>query len=157
MYVPKPLSSFVEKFLLLCTDHCIQEHDFMRTPVVLHAISSFDDATIDHTASSVIAGLSSTLSLPGSLKNEVANSPDFWSILQRVHGHQDQAQNVFDILEMTVRSDPPIIAADNYESAVTLANDFATASSKIAVDHEQTRNGVGRRNKPPRKEQESTR
>lgn len=127
----------------------------MRTPVVLHAISSFDDAVIDRTAAVVIAGLLKILSSPSSLKNEVANSPDFWSILQRVHGHREQAQSTFDILEKTVGADPPIIAADNYESAVTLANDFATASGKAAVGREQPRDAASRRNKPQKK-QEST-
>lgn len=126
----------------------------MRTPVVLHALSSFDDATIDRTASSVIHGLSKTLSSPDSLKNEVANSPDFWSILQRVHGHPDHAQNVFDILEATIKAEPPIIAADNYESAVSLANDFATASS-TAAGHEQRREAGGRRSRPQQKQERS--
>lgn len=101
----------------------------MRTPVVLHAISSFNDGTIEHTAISIVTGLSQIISSPEPLKNELANSPDFWSILQRLHHHKDESQNVFNILEKTVKADPSIIAADNYESAVSLANDFATAAS----------------------------
>jgi golgi-specific brefeldin A-resistance guanine nucleotide exchange factor 1 len=123
----------------------------MRTPVVLHAISSFDDATIDRTAVSVITGLSQGISLAGPLKNELANSPDFWSILQRLHRHKDQAQSVFDILEMTVKADPPIVAADNYESAVSLANDFATAAS-VSAAQEQRRDPSSRRGRPQQKQ-----
>lgn len=84
------------------------------------------------------------------MKNELANSPDFWTILQRLHRHQDQSQNVFDILEMAVKADPPIIAADNYESAVSLANDFATAAS-VAVAPEQRRDPSGRRGRLPQR------
>lgn len=123
----------------------------MRTPVVLHAISSFNDATIDRTASSVITGLSHIISSADPLKNELANSPDFWSILQRLHRHKDQSQNVFDILEMTVKAEPPIVAADSYESAVSLANDFATAASVGAVQ-EQKRDPGSRRGRPQQKQ-----
>lgn len=123
----------------------------MRTPVVLHAISSFDDVTIDRTAPSVVTGLSQIMSSSDPLKNELANSPDFWSILQRLHRHKDQSQKVFDILEMTVKADPPIVAADNYESAVSLANDFATAAS-VGAAQEQRREPGSRRGRPQQKQ-----
>jgi golgi-specific brefeldin A-resistance guanine nucleotide exchange factor 1 len=123
----------------------------MRTPVVLHAISSFDDVTINLTAQSVITGLSRSISSGDPLRNEIANSPDFWSILQRLHRHKDQAQNVFDILEFTVKADPPIIAADNYESAVSLANDFATAAS-VGAAQEQRREPGSRRGRLQQKQ-----
>lgn len=123
----------------------------MRTPVVLHAISSFDDGTIDRTAVSVVPGLSQIISSPEPLKNELANSPDFWSILQRLHRHKDESQNVFDILEKTVKADPPIIAADNYESAVSLANDFATAAS-VGAAQAQRRDAGSRRGRPQQKQ-----
>ena len=123
----------------------------MRTPVVLHAISSFDDVTIDRTASSVITGLARSISSSDPLRNEIANSPDFWSILQRLHQHKDHAQQVFDILEMAVRADPPIIAADNYESAISLADDFATAAS-VAAAQEHRREPGSRRARPQQKQ-----
>jgi golgi-specific brefeldin A-resistance guanine nucleotide exchange factor 1 len=123
----------------------------MRTPVVLHAISSFDDATIDRTAPSVLAGLAGSISSSDSLRNEIANSPDFWSILQRLHRHKDQAQQVFDILEMTVKADPPIVAADNYESAISLANDFATVAS-VGATQEHRREPGSRRARPQQRQ-----
>lgn len=123
----------------------------MRTPVVLHAISSFDDSTINTTASSIVTGLSQIISSADPLRSELANSPDFWSILQRLHSQKDQSQNVFDILEMTVRTDPPVVAADNFESAVSLANDFATAAS-AAAGQEQRRDLNSRRGRPPQKQ-----
>lgn len=122
----------------------------MRTPVVLHAISSFDDVVMDRTGPSVINGLSRSIAAADSLKNELANSPDFWSILQRLHRHEKQSQNVFGILEMAVKADPPIIAADNFESAVSLANDFATAASVGAVP-DQRREAGSRRGRPQQK------
>lgn len=118
---------------------------------MLHAISSFDDATIDRTAVSVITGLSDIISSADPLKNELANSPDFWSILQRLHSHKDQSQKVFDILEITVKADTPIVAADNYESAVSLANDFATAAS-VGAAQEHKRDPATRRGRPQQKQ-----
>lgn len=123
----------------------------MRTPVVLHAISSFDDVTIGRTAPSVVPGLSRCISSADPLRNEIANSPDFWSILQRLHQHKDHAQNVFDILETTVKADPPIIAADNYEPAVSLANDFATAAS-VGAAQEQRRDVGSKRGRTQQKQ-----
>jgi golgi-specific brefeldin A-resistance guanine nucleotide exchange factor 1 len=123
----------------------------MRTPVVLHAISSFDDATIDSTAITVIAGLDHIISSADPLRNEVSISPDFWSILQRLHRHKDQSQNVFDMLNTTVEADPPIVAADNFESAVSLANDFATAAS-IGAAPEHRREATSRRGRPQQKQ-----
>ena len=123
----------------------------MRTPVVLHAISSFDDVTIDHSAVSVITGLSRVISSAEPLKTELANSPDFWSILHRLHRHKDHSQDVFGILDMTVKADPPIVTAENYESAVSLANDFATAASAKAAQ-EQRRDPDSRRERGQQKQ-----
>ena len=122
----------------------------MRAPVVLHAISSFDDATLNNTALPVIEGLSATMITADPLRNEIANSPDFWSILQRLH-QKEQAQQVFEILQATVEADQHIIAADNYESAISLANDFATAASKT-TQHEKRVEQASRRVKSPPKQ-----
>jgi brefeldin A-resistance guanine nucleotide exchange factor 1 len=55
------------------------------------------------------------------------------------------APKVFDLLEdVTIRSSPPAIMADNYESAVSLLNDFASAGSVGAVK-EQTQDTRTRR------------
>jgi brefeldin A-resistance guanine nucleotide exchange factor 1 len=50
---------------------------------------------------------------------------------------------VFDILEgVTIGSAPPAIMADNYESAVALLNDFASAGSVgSAKEQKQDRRG----------------
>jgi brefeldin A-resistance guanine nucleotide exchange factor 1 len=106
----------------------LQTHDFMRAPVVLHAISSFDDQTLDRTASTITAGFSSSISGATPLRNEVTKSPDFWSTLQRLHQHKTEAEKVLDILSHLATQDQAL-TADNFESAVTLANDFASAGS----------------------------
>ncbi|OCT44515.1 hypothetical protein CLCR_05345 [Cladophialophora carrionii] len=103
-------------------------HDFMRAPVVLHAISSFDDQTLDRTASTITAGLSAAISSATPLRNEITKSPDFWSTLQRLHQHKTEAEKVLDILSHLATQDQAL-TADNFESAVSLANDFASAGS----------------------------
>lgn len=60
-------------------------------------------------------------------------SPDFWSILQRLHTNNSSAPLAFELLQKIVDSTPPAISADNYESAVSLANDFASAGRIGAV------------------------
>ena len=73
-------------------------------------------------------------------------SPDFWSILERLHQHKEAASAVFDILQTITTSSPPAVTADNYESAIELANKFATAGSIGAVS-EQKRDVPARRGK----------
>lgn len=106
-----------------------QTHDFMRAPVVMHAISSFDDNVLDRTAATIMQGLARIISQPDSLRNEVTKSPDFWSTLQRLHQHKTEAEHVFEILTTLATSRPTALTADNYEATISLANDFASAGS----------------------------
>ena len=101
----------------------------MRAPVVLHSISSFDQDTLENSAIPIVKGLLRCINSTGPLRSEITKSPDFWSILQRLHRHQEGAGMVFDLLQNMVAFTPPVITADNYESGVSLANDFASAGS----------------------------
>ncbi|KAK5210939.1 GDP/GTP exchange factor for ARF [Exophiala xenobiotica] len=104
-------------------------YDFMRAPVVLHAISSFDDTVLERTAPVITKGLATCVAVPGALTNEVTKSPDFWSTLQRLHQHKTEAEKVFAILRTLATSSPTTVTADNFESAIALANDFAAAGA----------------------------
>ncbi|KIY01740.1 uncharacterized protein Z520_01878 [Fonsecaea multimorphosa CBS 102226] len=135
-------------------------YDFMRAPVVLHAISSFDDAVLDRTASTIIQGLSNAIGGPSALRNEITKSPDFWSTLQRLHQHKTEAERVFDILTLlsspspSKAQDQQALTADNFESAISLANDFASAGS-IGSIQEKRRDFAakhGRQAKPAKPE-----
>ena len=135
----------------------IQQQDFMRAPVVLHAFSSFEDVILENTASTIIAGLARCLSSSGPLASEILNSPDFWSILQRLHQHKAEADHVFDLLQGIVSS-PSTVTADNYEATVDLANDFAS-TGRIGTIQEQRRDFAARRGqkvKPPKPEESDT-
>lgn len=105
----------------------------MRPPVVLHSISSFEQDTLESAAVPIIAGLASIAS-ETPLWNEITKYPDFWSILQRLHLREDAAAMIFELLQKMVQSEPPVISADNYESAVSLANDFANSGSIVALN-----------------------
>lgn len=118
----------------------------MRAPVVLHAISSFDQETLDGAAIPVIEGLSRAITSAGALRSEITNSPDFWSILQRLHQHQEGGQMVFDILQSIVSFTPPAITSDNYESAVNLARDIAAYGGVGAL--EEQKRDASKRSKP---------
>lgn len=109
----------------------------MRAPVVLHAISSFDQETLESAAIPVTEGLSRAITSAGALRSEITNSPDFWSILQRLHQNQEAGQMVFDILQSIVAFTPPAITSDNYESAVNLARDIAAYGSVGAADEQK--------------------
>lgn len=121
----------------------------MRAPVVLHAISSFDDTTIDFTAPAIVNGLKKCIAGAESLRKEITNSPDFWSIMHRLHQHKDEAESVFKLLYAIAESQPTIVTADNYESTVELANDFASAASVGALQ-EQRKDAARRGGKAPK-------
>lgn len=124
----------------------------MRAPVVLHALSSFDDPVLEHTASAIVAGLAACLSSPMPLRIEITNSPDFWSILQRLHTHRTEAENVFELLASVASSEPTAVTADNYEATVSLANDFA-AQGSIGAVLEQRKQNSNRRRQPGQQQQ----
>jgi brefeldin A-resistance guanine nucleotide exchange factor 1 len=118
----------------------------MRVPVILHGISSFEQDILERVAVPTIKGLARCISDPGLLRNELTVSPDFWSILQRLHQHTESAPLVFEVLRTIIESVPPIVTADNYESAVGLANDFISAGS-VGYIEERQRDAASRRSK----------
>lgn len=135
------------------------EHDFMRAPVVLHAISSFTDTTLDQTATAVIRGLTLCVAEPGPLRADTIASPDFWSILQRLHQHKIEADNVLAILEKLTEDSAPSLSSsptfrgitpDSYTPALTLATSFATAASVPGSIIEQRRDLARERGQKPR-------
>ncbi|KAF2083553.1 Sec7-domain-containing protein [Saccharata proteae CBS 121410] len=105
------------------------DHDFIRAPVVLHAISSFPQETLSQVSLPLLKGLAECINGPVSLRNELVNSPDFWSILRSLHGLPEAAPEVFKILEEVVGGTPPSVSADNYEATLEVLNDFASAGS----------------------------
>ena len=121
-----------------------QDQPYMRVPVILHGISGFDQDILESVAATTVNSLSRCISGPGLLRNEVTVSPDFWSILQRLLQHKEAAPLVFDLLQTIVESNPPIITADNYESAIGLANEFISAGS-VGYIEERQRDAHGRR------------
>jgi golgi-specific brefeldin A-resistance guanine nucleotide exchange factor 1 len=106
-----------------------QDHDYIRVPVLLHSVSSFPADTLSKTSGLVLQGLKLCIENPGPLRNETMTSPDFWVILQTLANNADSAAGVFEILESGVSGSPSAIMADNYESAITLLNGFASAAS----------------------------
>lgn len=118
----------------------------MRVPVVLHAISGYDQDILEMVAVPVVKGLARCVSYTRRLGNEITISPDFWSILQRLHQHEEAAPMVFELLQTIGESTPDIVTPDNYESAVNLANDFVSAGHVGSI-HERQRDVQARRSK----------
>lgn len=110
---------------------------FLRVPVVLHAISGYEQDILETVAVPTVQGLSRCLAHPGRLRNEITISPDFWSILQRLHQHAEAAPMVFEILRSIVETMSDIVTGDNYKSAISLANDFITAGHVGSIDERQ--------------------
>jgi len=130
----------------------IQDHSFLRVPVVLHTISSFKKEVLEKSATLVLQGLNKCIKEPEPLRNEIMASPDFWVILRNLTADVQAAPKVFEILEGVVTGSPSTITADNYESSVALLNEFATAGS-IGAHSEQHQERRSRRGQQPASKQ----
>jgi brefeldin A-resistance guanine nucleotide exchange factor 1 len=90
---------------------------------------------------------------PNALRSELAGSPDFWAILSRLSGVPESAGDVFALVEDLSTSSQPGITADNYEAAIGLLNEFATAAQVGARDEQlydqAARRGKGQKMKKP--------
>ncbi|KAI9667680.1 MAG: GDP/GTP exchange factor for ARF [Bathelium mastoideum] len=148
------LSRAVHYLLLLL--RASNDHDYIRAPVVLHTISSFDEELLKQSALPVLKGMFVCIQGPSGLRKEMATSPDFWVILHRLHRETEATPVVFDILEDVGTGSPSAITSDNYESAISLLNDFATAGS-VGATQEQKRDEAlkrGRQQKDKPKQSE---
>lgn len=105
------------------------EHEIVNVPYLLHSVSSLPKNLLIKAAGPLLAGLAACLDQPGPLRSEMMTSPDFWSILRVLARSQESAGSVFSILEKGTTGNPPAIMADNYEAAIGLLNDFASAAA----------------------------
>lgn len=144
---PLTLSRAVYYMLMLL--RVSHEHDFVRAPVLLHALSKFDDPQVKYAATFTINGLLACLAGPSSLRNEIVNSPDFWFVLQALHANPETAQQVFEILEDVVSGSPSSLTADNFDPVASLLNEFATAPGVVARS-DRRREQDAARNRQPR-------
>lgn len=83
---------------------------------------------------------------PSDLRSEIANSPDFWSLLQSLYTIPEAAAETFVVVDDLINSSNASISADNYEATIRLLNAFATSAS-IAAAEEQRPERHGRRGK----------
>lgn len=139
---PVVLSRAVYYLLLLLK--ASNDHDYIRAPVILHLISSFDEDLLKQSALPVLKGMFECIQGPSGLRKEMSTSPDFWVILRHLHLENEATLVVFDILEDIVTGSPSAITSDNYELAISLLNDFATAGS-VGAAQEQKRDDALRR------------
>ncbi|KAK2044112.1 Sec7 domain-containing protein [Colletotrichum somersetense] len=127
-------------------------HDYINVPVLLHTISSFAKEVLTKTSVLVLQGLRLCVDEPSPLRNEIMTSPDFWAIMRALAGRHESAPRVFDILELGCGGAPPAIIADNYEAAISLLGDFASAAGRAVLaerklDSQQRRAHEGTREK----------
>lgn len=128
-----------------------QDHDFVNVPFLLHTISSLPQDALGKNSDLVLQGLALCIDESGPLRREMMTSPDFWAILRALAKRPEAAALVFEILEKGTTGTPPAIMADNYEAAISLLNDFASAASpKHSVI--QTRSPRPQRSNPPKQD-----
>ncbi|RMY82631.1 hypothetical protein D0862_11958 [Hortaea werneckii] len=131
-------------FYLLSLLRASNDHKYIRTPVVLHAISSFKQDLLKQCALPILKGIQGCISGPLELKKEMSSSPDFWAVMHALHPQPEAAPLVLQIVEAVAEGPSAAITADNYEPAIQLLNALATAGS-VGARHEQQREQVPRR------------
>lgn len=124
----------------------LQEQPFVRAPIVLHTISSLSQGILTKSGLPILEGLAKCVKASSPLRKEITNSPDFWSILRNLHLVKEVSGPVFKLLEDVTIGAFSAVSADNYECAIALLNDYATAGSVGAVQ-EQRLDKAGRRSK----------
>ena len=121
-----------------------KDHSFVRAPVILHTIAGYHPSILEKSSMLILNGLTLCIQNPSSLRKEITNTPDFWSIVRSLHVLPEAAGKVFDLVASLVAGQQAAVTADNYKDTVSLLNGFATAGSVGAVV-EQTRDKTGRR------------
>uniref|UniRef100_A0A0D2Y4Z1 SEC7 domain-containing protein n=1 Tax=Fusarium oxysporum (strain Fo5176) TaxID=660025 RepID=A0A0D2Y4Z1_FUSOF len=101
----------------------------LRDPARYHAITVSRASFYALKLLNISYGLSLCIEESGPLKREMMTSPDFWAILRALAQRPESAALVFEILEKGTAGTPPAIMADNYEAAISLLNDFASAAT----------------------------
>ncbi|KAF2473777.1 Sec7-domain-containing protein [Lindgomyces ingoldianus] len=136
-------------YYLLSLLKASNDFDFIRAPVILHTFSSFDQELLKQCAQPLLKGLSDCCKGPIGLRSELSSSPDFWAILNTLHPVPEAAGDVFQLVEDLATSAQPGISADNYEAAIALLNEFATAA-QVGALQEQQHDQANRRGKAPK-------
>ena len=124
----------------------LQEHSFLRPPVVLHTISSFEAGIQEKSAASILRGIALCIKEASPLRNEMTNSPDFWAIIKSLGAVEEAAAMAFGIVEDITTGSSSAITADNYELAISQLDSFASAGS-VGATIEQKQDLTARRGK----------
>ncbi|KAF2198263.1 Sec7-domain-containing protein [Delitschia confertaspora ATCC 74209] len=140
-------------YYLLILLKASNDFDFIRAPVILHSFSSFNPDLLKQCAGPLLKGISECCKGSSGLRSELSSSPDFWTILNTLQTVPEAAGDVFQIVEDLATSERAGISADNYEAAMNLFNEFATAA-QIGAALEQrydqaVRRGKGEKPKKP--------
>ena len=128
----------------------LKDHSFIRAPVILHTVAGYDQYILEKASVQIINGLTLCIRDLSPLRNEITNTPDFWSILQSLHTLPEAAGKAFNLVARVVTGQQAAVTADNYKDSISLLNGFAAAGSVGAV-FEQKRDKSARRKEKPTK------
>ena len=127
-----------------------KDHSFIRAPVILHTIAGYDQSILEKASMLILKGLTLCIRESSPLRNEITNTPDFWSIIRSLHTLPEAAGKAFNVVASVVAGQQAAVTADNYKDTVSLLNAFAAAGSIGAVV-EQNRDKTARRKEKPTK------
>ena len=95
----------------------------------------------------ILSGLKLCIQDPSPLRNEVTNTPDFWSIIRSLYVLPEAADTSFDLVARVVAGKQAAVTADNYKDIVSLLNAFAAAGSVGAAVEQNREKNVRRKEK----------
>ena len=128
-----PIITSRSAFYLLRLLHAKHGRAFVRTPVILHSISSLDNVVVEKSALQLLGGFATCLDGPTTLRSEILNTPDFWSTIRQLHGVKGAADEVFQLLNSILEDASSSVTANNYEAVVHLLHEVATVGSEGAA------------------------
>lgn len=150
-----PVATSRAAYYLLSFLRASHEHDYVRAPVILHSIAKFDHELFRQSAAFIVNGISNCMRGPSTLRKEVANSPDFWSVLHVLLAHDNVASKVFDIVQDAVDGPASVLTTDNYDAAIALLGEFATAAATASRQELVPESGRKGRQQPPKAKSEA--
>lgn len=125
------------------------EHSMVRLPVLLHSLSSLDPRVLGRSSTTIAKGIRECMTEGGPLRQEMISSPDLWDLLIKLASSKEAAVVVFNIAQDVAVGPNSAVNSDNYESIVSLLNEFAMAAGAESASQSQMQLQTQRRDQTP--------
>jgi len=139
---------------LLCAGY---DDEILRAHLVIHTIHSLDNDILRQVSQDVIKGLDKCIHGPAALRTEVTNLSDFWDLLTWFASFPAGAPMASRTVEEIISQPPSAITAGNFEAAIFLLNEFATAGANMLMNERKHQQQFQHQQQQKQQQQQSRR